>query len=327
MRITAAIVTLIALATTSSSIASWSASPDDGAPQSVAAEQDHRLAADWSAAINLADVPGTDPALNTNQTEGCPALSRDGRRLYFASNREGGRGGLDIWVSHREQGHWGEPVNVGEPVNTAADEFCPSPMRDGHGFLYVSTKPNGCGGADMYITRQHENGSWPVTMNLGCVVNSAAGEASPFIVDYGDRAELYFSSNRPGGFSQIETTVPDSDIYVSAIQPDGSFGSPALVPGVNTEYNDARPNVRRDGLEIIFDSDRPSSFGLFDLYAATRDRRQDDWGDPINLGSAVNTSASETRPWLSWNGLALYFGSTREPQKGSDLYVTTRHRR
>lgn len=286
----------------------------------------------WAPAVNLEQLPGMHAELNTAANEGCPTISRDGRRLYFASNRAGGFGGLDIWVSERTGASqpWGEPTNVGAPINTASDEFCPSPMPDGHGFLYVSTKPGGCGGADIYLTRTHRGGGWPLTVNVGCHINSPAGEASPFLVQYEQGAELYYSSTKPGGFSEEDAHLPsgDSDIYMSVVQADGSLASPVLVPGVNTSANDSRPNVRRDGLEIIFDSDRPGSMGLADLYAAERGSINDEWPEPSNLGADVNSAANETRPSLSWNARTLYFGSTRAGSEGSsDIYVTTRPRR
>jgi Tol biopolymer transport system component len=286
----------------------------------------------WAPAINLEDVPGTDMGLNTPDNEGCPAISRDGRRLFIASNRPGGFGGLDIWVAERggPGDPWGKPVNVGAPINTPADEFCPSPMPDGHGFFYVSTKPGGCGASDIYVTREHRKGGWPLTLNLGCHVNSAGAEASPFIVQYPDHAELYFSSNRPGGFSPGDAELPvgDSDIYVSQVQPDGSLSFPALAAGVNTTANDTRPNLRRDGLEIYFDSDRPGSLGMADLYSAVRTAPGGVWSEPANLGPDVNSTVNETRPSLSWDARTLFFGSTRAGSEGSsDIYVTTRPRR
>ena len=57
---------------------------------------------EWSPAVSLESVQGTDPSLNTAFQDGCPAPSKDGLTLYMASNRPGGQGGLDIWAAYRE---------------------------------------------------------------------------------------------------------------------------------------------------------------------------------------------------------------------------------
>lgn len=72
----------------------------------------------------------------------------------MASNRPGGVGGLDIWLTKRasKSAPFGAPVNVGAPVNSPQDDFCPSPMGGGW-FFFVSTRPGCCGDADIYVTR------------------------------------------------------------------------------------------------------------------------------------------------------------------------------
>src|SRR5215212_3857060 len=85
---------------------------------------------DWSPAINAETVAGTDQ-FNTPLLDGCPAPSPKGLEFYMASNRltdshgRPGLGGIDIWVARRESvdAPWGEPENLGEPVNTSADDF------------------------------------------------------------------------------------------------------------------------------------------------------------------------------------------------------------
>ena len=150
-------------------------------------------------------------------------------------------------------------------------------------------------------------------VNLGCTVNSSADEASPSLVE----SELYFSSTRAGG-------AGGSDIYVSAF--DGvSLGAPALVAALSTELNDNRPNLRRDGLEIFVDSNRPGGVGGIDLWTSTRASLSDPWSAPTNLGAGVNSVANDLRASLSWDGTTLYFGSTRAGGEGSqDLYFITR---
>jgi hypothetical protein len=270
-------------------------------------------------------VPG---AVNEpDSLEGCPILSADGKSLFIASNRAGGQGGLDIWVAHRSspEDPWGEPENLGPRINTADDEFCPGPTRNGKTFYFIRN-PGECGGADIFVTRLHPLHGWAEPENVGCEVNSAGDEASPAYLELDGTEVLFFSSNRPGGFAAEPVgQVPDNDIYMSVRGPDGSWQAPALVAGVNSEFEDVRPNVRRDGLEIVFDSNRPQdSFGLFDIWSATRPSLSDPFATPQNLGAAINSAANETRASLSWFGDVLVFGSTRSGSP--DVYTSTRTR-
>lgn len=286
----------------------------------------------WSQATLVEAQRGTDPSFNGPDLDGCPFISRDGKTFYMASNRPGGLGGIDIWVSTRSRlgGPWGAPVNVGAPVNSSANDFCPTLARDGRLFYFVSTRPGGCGGADMYGTRIRGDGGFEQPQNLGCAVNSAADEASPFpIPERGRGLVLYFSSNRPGGLTPeaAGAAVGDSDLYVSEAH-GGMFWPAELVPGANSAAEDAQPNVRRDGLELFFFSTRPGTLGMADLYSATRGKTSQPWSTPLNLGPRVNSAdGAETRPSMSWDGTTLYFGSTRTGGEGStDHYVTTRQR-
>ncbi len=90
--------------------------------------------------------PGTSTELNTSFQDGCPILSPDGLSLYMASNRPGGMGGIDIWVASRASTNspFSAPVNPGAPVNSTADDFCPSPMAGGW-FFFVSTRAPAAG--------------------------------------------------------------------------------------------------------------------------------------------------------------------------------------
>jgi len=170
-------------------------------------------------------------------------------------------------------------------------------------------------GADIYFARLNPAHGWGTPAHLGCEVNSAAGEASPSYVEEAGQGVLYFSSNRTGV----------SKIYRSVKVVDGSFAAPGAVAELNTASEDARPNVRKDGLEIVFDSTRPGGSGGPDIYAATRGSVNDPWSAPVNLGTAINSAAPDTRASLSWDGQTLLFGSGRAGGEGStDIYVSTR---
>ena len=282
--------------------------------------------------IRVESIPGTDPSFNGSDLDGCPFISKDGKSFFMASNRPNGQGGLDIWVASRKHADdpWGAPVNVGPPVNSPQNDFCPTLAPDGHHFYFVSNRPGGCGGADIYATRLHGKIGFDEPANLGCEVNSAADEASPFpLREPGRGRVLYYSSTRPGGFAADApgALVGDSDLYVSE-RHHGLYGPGELVPGANSAAEDGQPNVRHDAKELFFFSNRTGTLGMADIYAATRDHANDDWSTPVNLGANVNsTNGAETRPSLSWDGTTLYFGSNRPGGEGStDHYVTTRER-
>jgi Tol biopolymer transport system component len=294
----------------------------------------------WTSAISAEQISGTSTAFNTVSLDGCPFISPDGKKFFMASNRAGGLGGIDIWVATREKTDdpWGAPVNVGAPVNSTANDFCPTIARDGHTFFFVSNRAGTgtCGGDDIYVTRLGDDGTFEAPTNLGCAVNSAGNEAGPSqLTEPGSGPVLYFSSNRAGGFSAEApgAVTGDADIYRSEWV-GGSYAGAVLVPGVNSAENDIQPNLQRDGVEMYFASNRTGvagttgTLGGNDIFVATRASAHEPWRTPMNLGGSVNTSvADETRPSLSWDALTLYFGSNRPGGEGvSDIYVTTRER-
>ncbi len=276
---------------------------------------------EWSPPVNLG------PAINSAFNETGPALSKDGLSLYFTSDRLGGRGGNDIWVSQRasREDPWGEPVNLGPTVNTAFNEGVPSFSRDGHFMYFNSVRPGGFNGNDIWISWRAHTGDdfgWETPVNAGPGVNSAFDDAGAGYLkdEEAGTALLYFGSNRPGGPGQF-------DIYVSAQAADGSWGPAVLVPELSSPSNDQRPNLRFDGLELFLLSDRPGGLGLFDLWASTRQTTLDAWSAPVNLGALVNGRAYDQQAVISSDRETLFFASNRPGGLGNfDLYMTTREK-
>lgn len=307
--------------------------PSDAREVTVAAAKN--LYSTWAPAVSVEQIPGTSTALNTSALEGCAFVSRDGKMLWYASNRTGSRGLIDIYVSTRESTRdgWGAPVNANDlyqgdaDINTTANEVCPTLARDGHTFYFVSGKPGGCGGEDIYVTRIRDDHGFDQPQNLGCQINSAGNEASPTLAqEPGEGRVLYFSSNRAGGFSAeaAGAVTGDADIYMTEWH-GGAFGAPVLVPAINSASNDLQPSITHNALEIFFNSNRPGGMGGNDLWSASRTKARDGWSAPYNLGANVNSAGAENRPAISWDGATLYFGSDRAGGEGSsDLYFTTR---
>ena len=282
----------------------------------------------WAPAQKIDEIGGNNAEVNTPSLDGCPIQSPDGLNLYIASNRPGGKGGLDIWVATRTSttAPWGAPANLGEPVNSAADDFCPTPVGK-RGLFFVSREalPGACGQGDIYFTHRSGAGVWAEPQRLLCAPagpNSELDEQGPSYVDVNRKVRgrkfLYFSR------SSITPSVA-GEIFVSTRQGSSRFGTATAVTELNdATANDIQPNVRDDGLEVVFTSNRSGTVGGQDLWSATRAQIGDSWSSPVNLGSAVNSGAAETRPSLSRDGKQLLFGRAPGPEGSSDIYVTTR---
>lgn len=273
----------------------------------------------WMAPENLGAV------VNSGSTDGCPSIAKSELTLFFASNRGGGYGGLDIYVTQRDSPYdpWEVPRNAGPSINGPGNELCPTLAINGHHLFFVSDRPGGCGAQDLYVAWRRDKRNdfgWETPENLGCVVNSPSNDFTPSLFEDEAAGEtiLYFSSNRPGG-------PGGTDIYSSMLESSGTFGPAILDWALSTDADDQRPNVRKDGLEIFFDSNRSGSLnGSADLWTSTRANTADPWSPPTNL-TPVNSAAVEGRPSLSFDGQTLYFMSSRIGGYGGiDLYRATR---
>jgi len=135
-----------------------------------------------------------------------------------------------------------------------------------------------------------------------------------------DGLELYIDSNRSGG-------PLDWDLWVlRRASKDGDWGPPEnLGPTINDPNVSGLASISADGLTLYFNSNRPGGYGDWDIYMTTRATKNDLWGPPVNLGPRVNSSANDGAPWISVDGLELYFHSLRSGGYGrGDIYVTRR---
>ncbi len=280
---------------------------------------------DWSAPVNVG------PPVNTALVEQGPAISKDGLSLYFqCMDCPGGLGGVDIWVSQRAAvvDPWGLPQNLGPNINSPDNDGGPSLSVDGHRLYFISNRPGGLGGNDLYVARRRhkrDDLGWQLPVHLGSVINSSSNDVAPqpFVDRKTGTTILYFASNRPGGLG-------DNDIYASILGPDNTFGPATPVAELSSTLNDQAPAIRRDGLEMYLASDRPGTVGLLDLWVSTRARTTDPWSPPVHLGPALNGAGNDAGLELSFDGTALYFHSANRPGNvGSpffDLWVSTRSR-
>lgn len=267
----------------------------------------------WADATPVAAV--NDPVA----ADGCPIESPDGKSLYFASVRDGGDN--DIWVATRSSigGEFDAPTMLPAPVNSDAQDFCPTPLSGG-ALLFVSTRggtdaygTTACGLGDIYLTHRTPNG-WADPRNLGCAPNGPNGvgmEYGPSLVTTPTGTRLYYSSGDPIG-------AGTQDIFVSKVGSNLQFGAPTPVADLNTAFDDFMPNVSPNGREIVFASARPGGLGASDIYTSTAIGFSGKWRQPSNLGPTVNTPVGESRPSLSADGKRLYFGRL------GDIFVSQR---
>ena len=253
------------------------------------------------------------PNVNTSSRDGLACASADGLSLFFASQRSGGHGGWDLWLTTRAitEDPWQAPVNLGSTVNSSSWETGPDISEDGLKLFIQSNQPGGQGSQDIWVTmRSNITDPWGPPVNLGSPVNSSGDEVGPSSLA-GD-STLFFSSNRSGGYG-------GDDLYIATQSPlSDAWDAPVnLGPMVNTGSTDRAPSISSDGRMLFFHSNRPGGYGLYDLYVTIRSNITDSWSTPMNLGSSVNSSVEDVGPSISDDGRTLFFMSMRSGGFGS----------
>jgi outer membrane protein OmpA-like peptidoglycan-associated protein len=152
----------------------------------------------WTKPVNMGEP------INTRFKEKQTSISRDGRTIYFSSNRPGTLGGLDIWMSTRDDDwNFSEPVNLGPEINTSEDDQFPFIHPDDQTLYFISRGHKGMGADDIYYARRNETtGAWDSAINIGYPINTAGYDPGLVIDRLGEYA--YFSSDRPGGYGKLD---------------------------------------------------------------------------------------------------------------------------
>jgi len=197
--------------------------------------------------------------VNTPGDEGAMCLSPDGQFLFFAAcNRPDSYGSCDLYASRRQGDRWSEPYNLGPVVNSSYWESQPTFSTDGKTLYFVSNRPGGWGGSDIWITKLNIDGSWTQPLNAGPVINTSEAERGPFI--HLDGQSFYFSSKGHLGMGE-------GDIFLSRLNASGEWSEPInLGYPVNTHADEVTMVVDNEGKFAYISSDLETGFGLTDIY-------------------------------------------------------------
>jgi outer membrane protein OmpA-like peptidoglycan-associated protein len=211
-----------------------------------------RPTGDWTSARPIEDF-------NTAANEGMVTMVRDGRRLFFtACQRPKVQGTCDIWEGVTD----GRTISDTNPIqgsaNSEAWESQASISCDGNTLYFASSREEGVGGTDIWVSQRNPDGKWSKPVNLGPNINTTGDEEAPFITN--DGKVLYFSSTGHLGLGE-------QDIFVSRLQTDGQW-SPARNLGmpVNSAYRELGIFLTADGKSGYFSSNRKGGHGGMDIY-------------------------------------------------------------
>lgn len=262
--------------------------------------------------------------VNSIEEEQLATLAPNGLSLYFQSNRAGGLGGNDIWVSQRAtlSSAWGAPQNVAI-LNTSSGDSPASISPDGREMFINSQRPGGSGGVDLWLSTRADptnDFGWTTPVNLGAVINTAFTEQNPnyFVNPATGSGTLFFASDRASGTAGVK------DFFQSARNPDGTFNAPTIIGELNSAEDEVRTAISRDGLEIFFSSRRLAATNF--IYTSTRASVSAPWNPPIQVARLGAGSENATQPFLSPDGTILYFSSSRPGGLSThpDLYSAVR---
>jgi len=191
---------------------------------------------------------------------------------------------------------FGEPVNMGERINTPYTDASPSISQNGLELYFFSTRPpsTGWNDYDLYMVKRASlDDDWGEPVRLPAPLNAdGASDLCPFLTQ--DGLALYFESNRPGGYGGLDLLVARRATL------DSHWGEPVNVGRpVNSEYDEHHATIFNDEREIYFsDCDllRPGGYGMVDVYVSTRASKTDPWGEPQNLGPVINSADWDQAP-------------------------------
>jgi len=255
------------------------------------------------APVNLGD------SINSGYSEYYPSFTIDDTTFVFTRRGEGVR--EDFMQSTLTKNGYTKAKLIDGSINIEPSKGAINISQDGDWLIFAGNFPNkGAGDFDLYISYNTPSG-WSEPMNMGNNINTDFWESSPSLSP--DKNDLYFSSNRPGGYG-------GKDLYVSHRRPNGTWG-PAqnMGPTINTAGDELAPFIHADNQTLFYTSNGLPGYGDNDIYVTRKANGQ--WGVPENLGYPVNTVNNEGSLFVASDGVTAYYTSDRADTRGElDLY-------
>lgn len=260
-------------------------------------------------------------AINSSAHDYCPLVTADGKTIYFTSRRAGSMGGLkdesgqwleDIYFSNSDDDIWSHATNANAPLCTSGQDATVGLSPDGNEMI-IYRAGQGMMEGDLFLTDRMQ-GVWQTPKRMTSQINSGAHEPSATISP--DGSEIYFTSDRAGGFG-------GRDLYRIRRLPNGQWSLPLnLGPNINTAYDEDAPFIHSDGTTLFFSSNGHHTMGGFDIFKADLiDPDMGRWGEPVNLGYPLNTVNDDIYFCMGQDGLTGYFSSERDGGLGGqDIY-------
>ncbi len=275
--------------------------------------------------VNVGPRENLGTAINSIADEVLPVISPDGKTLYVdrktdPKNRPSNFGNDDIWYSTQDaKGNWQQLKNIGPPLNTDYGSFVASVTPDGNTLLLGgSFMPKGVRDLNaihfgLWLThRTAEGWSYPEEVN---------------VKDYYTRDKFVeFCLSSDGRTIVLSLDRADSygrkDLYVSFLQPDGSWSEPKNLGGtVNSAADEATPFLAADGKTLYFASEGFAGYGDMDMFITRRlDSTWQRWTEPQNLGPKLNTPGWDAYYTVPASGEYAYFVSTENSLGLGDIF-------
>lgn len=210
------------------------------------------------------------------------------------------------------------PINLGLNVNSSYDEYWPSLSADENTLVVTANIPKDSSSTqvihnrqeDFFISHRNAEGKWEPIKPIGKPLNTIFNEGAQSITS--DGKKMYYTVCRGV-----------CNIFSSELTPDGTWSAPTRLLTINSnKFSNKQPSISPDGRTLYFVSNRPGSYGGFDIYKTTL-KDDGSWSAPENLGNTINTEGEEQSPFIHFDNQTLYFASDGHIGMGGlDLFVS-----